>query len=128
MLEADSFEEMKEVNVTGTQYMVDLSLAQSVEKFCYVSSISTLGNPVGNQPINERDFFNPDAQNTDYAISKYGGVKSVISRFIDFEDGPKETRAQLVNNYDWMKDFSHRRNWSGRRPFVISLSRKRTNH
>jgi tyrosyl-tRNA synthetase len=34
------------------------------------------------------------------------GVKSVISRFIDFEDGPKETRALLVNNYDWMKDFS----------------------
>jgi tyrosyl-tRNA synthetase len=34
------------------------------------------------------------------------GVRSVISRFIDFEDGPKETRAQLVNNYDWMKDFS----------------------
>ena len=34
------------------------------------------------------------------------GVKSVISRFIDFEGGPEETRAQLVNNYDWMKDFS----------------------
>ncbi|KQC32621.1 tyrosyl-tRNA synthetase [Nonlabens sp. YIK11] len=34
------------------------------------------------------------------------GVKSVISRFIDFEDGPEETRAVLVNNYDWMKDFS----------------------
>ncbi|PRP68012.1 tyrosine--tRNA ligase [Nonlabens agnitus] len=34
------------------------------------------------------------------------GVKSVISRFIDFEDGPEETRAILVNNYDWMKDFS----------------------
>ena len=34
------------------------------------------------------------------------GVKSVISRFIDFEDGPEATRAQLVNNYDWMKDFS----------------------
>lgn len=34
------------------------------------------------------------------------GVKSVISRFIDFEDGAVETRAQLVNNYDWMKDFS----------------------
>lgn len=34
------------------------------------------------------------------------GVKSVISRFIDFEDGAVQTRAQLVNNYDWMKDFS----------------------
>ncbi len=34
------------------------------------------------------------------------GVKSVISRFIDFDNGPEETRAKLVNNYDWMKDFS----------------------
>ena len=34
------------------------------------------------------------------------GVKSVISRFIDFDGGAVETRAQLVNNYDWMKDFS----------------------
>ncbi|AZQ42890.1 tyrosine--tRNA ligase [Nonlabens ponticola] len=34
------------------------------------------------------------------------GVRSVISRFIDFEGGEPETRALLVNNYDWMKDFS----------------------
>jgi tyrosyl-tRNA synthetase len=34
------------------------------------------------------------------------GVKSVLSRFIDFENGAEENRALLVNNYDWMKDFS----------------------
>jgi tyrosyl-tRNA synthetase len=34
------------------------------------------------------------------------GVRSVIERFIDFNDGPQATRAVLVNNYDWMKDFS----------------------
>ncbi|ARN78626.1 tyrosine--tRNA ligase [Nonlabens spongiae] len=34
------------------------------------------------------------------------GVKKVLSRFIDFEGGEKENRALLVNNYDWMKDFS----------------------
>ncbi|WP_194850286.1 tyrosine--tRNA ligase [Nonlabens antarcticus] len=34
------------------------------------------------------------------------GVKSVISRFIDFEGGKEENRALLVNNYDWMKDFT----------------------
>lgn len=34
------------------------------------------------------------------------GVQSVLSRFIDFEKGEDATRAVLVNNYDWMKDFS----------------------
>lgn len=34
------------------------------------------------------------------------GVRSVIERFIDFNDGPHATRAVLVNNYDWMKNFS----------------------
>lgn len=34
------------------------------------------------------------------------GVKNVISRFIDFESGDESTRAVLVNNYDWMKEFS----------------------
>ena len=29
------------------------------------------------QPINEDDFFNPDALNTDYSISKYGGEMEV---------------------------------------------------
>ncbi|WP_231717766.1 NAD-dependent epimerase/dehydratase family protein [Nonlabens sp. YIK11] len=72
-LDADSFEQLKKVNVTGTQHLIDLSIARKVEKFCYVSSIATLGNPLGDQSINEEDFFNPDAKNTDYAISKYGG-------------------------------------------------------
>ncbi|SCY39897.1 Nucleoside-diphosphate-sugar epimerase [Nonlabens sp. Hel1_33_55] len=76
-LEADSFEEMKKVNVTGTQHLVDLSIALNIKKFCYVSSISTLGNPIAKKPINEEDFFNPDAKNTDYAISKYGGEMEV---------------------------------------------------
>jgi tyrosyl-tRNA synthetase len=34
------------------------------------------------------------------------GVRSVIERFIDFKGGSEATRAVLVNNYDWMKDFS----------------------
>lgn len=34
------------------------------------------------------------------------GVKSVLSRFIDFENGEESNRAILVNNYNWMKDFS----------------------
>lgn len=76
-LEAATFDQMKCVNVTGTQYIVDLSIANKVQRFCYVSSIATLGNPILSQAINEEDFFNPDALNTDYAISKYGGEMEV---------------------------------------------------
>ncbi|MGB5982801.1 MAG: tyrosine--tRNA ligase [Nonlabens sp.] len=34
------------------------------------------------------------------------GVQSVLSRFIDFKGGDEKNRALLVNNHDWMKDFS----------------------
>jgi len=72
-----SFEDMTRVNVLGTQHMIDISIASEVDKFCYVSSIATLGNPIGDKPITEEDFFNPDALNTDYAITKYTGEMEV---------------------------------------------------
>jgi tyrosyl-tRNA synthetase len=34
------------------------------------------------------------------------GIKNVISRFIDFEEGDEKTRAVLVNNHDWMGQFN----------------------
>ncbi|AZQ42891.1 NAD-dependent epimerase/dehydratase family protein [Nonlabens ponticola] len=72
-----SFDKMKQVNVTGTKYLVDIAIARGISKFCYVSSIATLANPVAGKSITEDDFFNPDALNTDYAISKYGGEMEV---------------------------------------------------
>lgn len=33
------------------------------------------------------------------------GIKNVLYRFLDF-DSQEENSAELVNNYDWMKDFS----------------------
>ncbi|WP_194850287.1 NAD-dependent epimerase/dehydratase family protein [Nonlabens antarcticus] len=72
-----SFEEITNINVTGTQRIIDIAIAMKVKKFCYVSSIATLGNPIGSNPITEEDFFNPDALNTDYALTKYGGEMEV---------------------------------------------------
>jgi len=71
-LKAPSFEQLKRVNIMGTENVVNVALAHGVKKFCHVSSIAALGDSVGNQPISEEDFFNLDANNTDYAISKYG--------------------------------------------------------
>ncbi len=58
-----------------------------------------IGDPSGKSA--ERNLLTQDILDKNIA-----GVKAVISRFIDFEGGPENTRAQLVNNYDWMKDFS----------------------
>jgi tyrosyl-tRNA synthetase len=58
-----------------------------------------IGDPSGKS--SERNLLTQDILDKNIA-----GVKSVISRFIDFDGGEEATRAKLVNNYDWMKDFS----------------------
>ncbi len=73
----DTFTALKQVNVMGTENVVNVALHCGVQKFCYVSSIATLGEPVGDRPINEDDFFNLDGIHSQYAISKYGGEMEV---------------------------------------------------
>jgi nucleoside-diphosphate-sugar epimerase len=72
-----SFEDLKRVNVTGTENLINVAINNHVRKLCYVSSIAVLAEPTGNRPANEDDFFNLDARNSDYAISKFGGEMEV---------------------------------------------------
>ncbi len=57
-----------------------------------------IGDPSGKS--DERNLLNEETLNKNVA-----GIKSVLSRFLDFE-GQSENTPVLVNNYDWMKDFS----------------------
>lgn len=72
-----SFEDLICTNVTGTANLINVALTHGVNRFCHVSSIAALGDPVGNKPVTEDDFFNLDGLNTDYAISKYGAEMEV---------------------------------------------------
>ena len=56
-----------------------------------------VGDPSGKSA--ERNLLNEDQLRLNQA-----GVKAQLERFLDFSDGP--TQAVLVNNYDWMKEFS----------------------
>ncbi|MFK8044855.1 MAG: tyrosine--tRNA ligase [Crocinitomicaceae bacterium] len=56
-----------------------------------------VGDPSGKS--DERNLLDEDTLNKNIA-----GVQSVLSRFLDFDDS--ENGAKLVNNYDWMKNFS----------------------
>ncbi|MCK7536955.1 MAG: NAD-dependent epimerase/dehydratase family protein [Marinilabiliales bacterium] len=50
---------MLKVNIEGTANLVNLSLAKGVEKFCYVSSVATLGRAEGNGTSDEETFWVP---------------------------------------------------------------------
>lgn len=56
-----------------------------------------VGDPSGKS--DERNLLDEETLNKNVA-----GVKGVLSRFLDFNDS--ETGAVLVNNYDWMKNFT----------------------
>ena len=57
-----------------------------------------IGDPSGKS--DERNLLTEDILNKNVA-----GIKRVLSRFLDF-NGTEENAPILVNNYDWMKDFS----------------------
>lgn len=69
---------MRKVNIEGTANMVNFALAYDVKKFCFVSSIATLGDLViPGKLIDEQDNWNPEKLHSDYAITKYGAEMEV---------------------------------------------------
>jgi nucleoside-diphosphate-sugar epimerase len=62
---------LKKVNVEGTANIVNFSLSQGVKKLCYVSSIATIGKTTNGDLITEDTEYNPEDDNSVYAITKY---------------------------------------------------------
>ena len=68
---------LKKVNVEGTANIVNLCLANDIEKLCYVSSVATMGAPENGALINEETVWNPETDNNVYAITKFGAEMEV---------------------------------------------------
>jgi dihydroflavonol-4-reductase len=66
---------MLKVNIEGTANLVNFAIEKGVQKFCYVSSVATLGRGGNGIPTNEEDFWVPSRRNTIYSISKYGAER-----------------------------------------------------
>jgi len=58
-----------------------------------------VGDPSGKS--DERNLLDEETLNKNIA-----GVKGQLARFLDFDNSTSENAAQLVNNYDWMKEIS----------------------
>ena len=64
---------LRNVNIEGTANIVNLCLANSIEKLCYVSSIAAVGHGEPNDTIiNEETNWIPEENHNVYAITKYG--------------------------------------------------------
>ncbi|MGJ5642649.1 NAD-dependent epimerase/dehydratase family protein [Formosa sp. S-31] len=75
--EPDKYTLLRRTNIEGTANIVNLALANNIEKLCYVSSIATLGESLNNTLITETTYWNPEADNNIYAITKYGAEMEV---------------------------------------------------
>jgi nucleoside-diphosphate-sugar epimerase len=66
------------VNTEGTANLVNAALEKKVRKLCYVSSIAALGRPEHQDDvIDERLVWKTSRNNSNYAVSKYGGEREV---------------------------------------------------
>ena len=113
---------LRKINIEGTANIVNLCIATKIDKLCYVSSIASLGKPIKSDSTTENTQWNPEANNSDYAISKYGaeievwrasqeGVKVIIVNpgviigpgFWQKGSGQLFTRIQNGLNYHFPK-------------------------
>ncbi len=62
-------------NAEGTSNIVSAALEKNIRKFCHVSSIAALG--LDGNLITGETFWKSSAENSSYAISKYGGEREI---------------------------------------------------
>ena len=63
------YHKLREINISGTANIVNLSIINGIQKLCYVSSVATMGyNP---KKITEETAWNSEDSKSVYAITKY---------------------------------------------------------
>ncbi|UKM65258.1 NAD-dependent epimerase/dehydratase family protein [Flavobacteriaceae bacterium GSB9] len=75
--EPDKYHLLRKTNIEGTANIVNISISKNIKKLCYASSVATLGTTIGQKPVTEETFWNPEKDNSVYAITKYGAEMEV---------------------------------------------------
>ncbi len=68
---------MLKVNIEGTANLVNQAIEHNVAKFCYVSSVATLGRAGHTSLLTEETYWVPSKKNSVYGISKYGAEREI---------------------------------------------------
>ena len=62
---------IRKVNVQGTANLVNTAIHKGIGKFCYVSSVATLGRADNKDLSDEETYWAPSPKNSVYGISKH---------------------------------------------------------
>ena len=68
---------MRQVNIEGTANIINFSIENNINKFCFVSSIAAVGDAINGGVITEENEWNDQGDNHGYAITKYGAEMEV---------------------------------------------------
>lgn len=64
-------QKMFDINVQGTANVVNVALAEGIQKLAYVSSIASLSRYENSELVTEENYWKPNPHNSNYAISKH---------------------------------------------------------
>jgi len=71
------YREMRKVNIHGTAILVNLAVDANIQKICFVGSIASVGDSLQGVPITEENEWNKEADNSGYAITKFGAEMEI---------------------------------------------------
>ena len=71
------YREMRKVNIEGTANIINFCIDTNVTKFCFVSSIATIGDAMNSSTVDEENYGIDTGNHHEYAITKYGGEMEV---------------------------------------------------
>lgn len=71
------YRKMRQVNIDGTANIINFSIENKINKFCFVSSIAAIGNSINSKPINEGNEWSENDNHNGYSITKYGAEMEV---------------------------------------------------
>jgi len=69
--------EMFQTNIEGTANMVNAALAQNIQRFIHISSVSALGRSAAGETVTEGKQWQDGKFNTNYGVSKYNAEMEV---------------------------------------------------
>lgn len=94
-------EMMMQINVGGTQNIVNLSLEYEIQKLIYVSSIAALGRPVSGKEISEKTEWAESKLTSPYSKSKYASEMEVWRAGAEGLNMAIVNPSVIMGEWDW---------------------------
>ncbi|WP_276497701.1 NAD-dependent epimerase/dehydratase family protein [Pontibacter litorisediminis] len=94
---------LKQVNIEGTANIVDACLEAGGIKLCHVSSIAAVGRPKNTEVLTEKTKWDPAAEVSAYASSKYFGELEVWRGVAEGLDAVIVNPSIILGPADWSR-------------------------